>query len=164
MHVDLAHGEEPGQLGHPVEVGGDAAARVVLGGRHRDAIDGGVDADLAAGGGDRREAFVEPFAHVGGVEEDVVVDPAGRFGHAPADGVGDHVARREVLERVDARHHPFAGGVEQDRSLAANGLRHEGLLTRGVRAAPHHRRMELHELDVAQRQARRAARAPCRRR
>ena len=75
---------------------------------------------------------------------------AGRgLGHAPADGSGDDVARREVLERVDTGHHPLAGGVVEDRSFAAHRFGDERLLAGGVRTAPHHRRVELHELDVA---------------
>ena len=92
---------------------------------------------------------VEALAEVGGVEVDVVVDAGRRLGHAPADRGGDDVAWREVLERVDARHHPLAGGVVEDRPLAAHGLADERLLAGGVGAAPHHRRVELHELDVA---------------
>ena len=65
---------------------------------------------------------------------------------------GDDVARREVLERVHAGHHPFAGGVVEDRALAAHGLADQRLLAGGVGAAPQHRRVELDELDVAHRQ------------
>ena len=94
----------------------------------------------------------------------MVVDTARRLGHPPADRRGHDVARREVLLRVDAVHHPLAGAVVEDRALAAHGLADERLLAGRVGAAPQHGRMELDELDVADGAARRAARAPRRRR
>ena len=95
---------------------------------------------------------VEALAHVRGVEEDVVVDAAGRLGHPPADRRRHHVARGEVLLRVHAEHDPLAGAVVEDRPLAADGLADERLLADGVGAGPHHGGVELDELDVAHRQ------------
>ena len=111
-----------------------------------------VDPDRAAGRGDRREALVEALAHRRGVEIDMVAHPTRRLRHPRADRRGDHVARCEVLLRMDTCHHPLAGSVEQDCAFPANGLAHQRLLPTGVGAAPHHRRMELHELHVADRQ------------
>ena len=50
--------------------------------------------------------------------------------------------------------------VVEDRALAAHGLADQRLLADGVGPAPHHGRVELHELDVAHRRARPAARSP----
>ena len=130
----LADGVQAAAARYAVEAGRDATARVVRGRRHRDPVAGRVDADLPAGGGDRREPLVEPLAHVRRVEEHVVVDPARRLGHAPADRRGDDVARREILQRMHALHHPLAGGVVQDRALAAHGFADERLLARRHRA------------------------------
>ena len=97
---------------------------------------------------------MEALAHVRRVEVHVVVDTPGRLGHPTADGGGDHVARCQVLQRMDTGHHPLAGGVVQDRSLATHGLGHQCLLAGCVRAAPQHGGVELHELDVGDRQSR----------
>ena len=59
---------------------------------------------------------------------------------------------------MHAGHHPLAGAVVEDRPLATHRLADERLLAGGVGAAPHHGRMELDELDVADVEARRAAR------
>ena len=83
VHGDLADGVEPGASSvRPSRSATHAAAGVVRGGRDRDPVAGRVDAGRAARRGDRREALVEALAHVGGVEVHVVVDPAGRLGHA----------------------------------------------------------------------------------
>ena len=94
-----------------VEAGDDPAAHVVGRRSDGDAVAGRVDARLPACGRDRREPAVEPLPHVGGVEEHVRVDPGRRLGHPAADRRGDDVAGREVLLRVDARHHPFTRRV-----------------------------------------------------
>ncbi len=67
------------------------------------------------------------------------------------DGLGHHVARREVGERVLVGHEGVPGVVAQDRALAAQRLRQK---------RPRHRRVvqcggvELHELEVGDRGAR----------
>ncbi len=89
----------------------------------------------------------------------MVVDSARGLGHPSADRRCHDVAGSEVVQRVDALHHPLASAVVQDRALAAHGLAHQRLLARGVGPAPQHGRVELHELDVASPAARRAG--PC---
>ena len=145
----LADGVQPGQRGRPVELRRHAAAGVVRRRGDGNPLTRRVDADRTARRRDRREALVEPLAHRRRVEVHVVVDTARRLRHAAADRCRDDVAWREILLRVHARHHAAAGTVVEDRPLAAYRLADERLLADGVRAAPHHRRVELHELDVA---------------
>ena len=54
---------------------------------------------------------------------------------------------------MHAGHHPLAGGVVEDRSLATDRFGHQRLLAESVRAAPHDGRVELDELDVGDGQA-----------
>ncbi len=68
--------------------------------------------------------------------------------HAAHDRLGHDVARREVGERVLVEHEPLAVGIQEDRTLAAHSLGDERLLPLRERAEPHHRRMELDELEV----------------
>ena len=81
--------------------------------------------------------------------------------HALVDRTRDDVARREVGERVDTGHERDAVAVAEHGTLAAQRLREE---------RPRHRRVvqrgrvELDELEIGARDARRAARARCRRR
>ena len=89
---------------------------------------------------------VEPHVRVAGL-----VHPAG-------DRLGDHVARREVGELVHALHEAVALEVDEEGALAAHRLGDQRLLAARVGAEVHHRRVELHELQVAQRRARPAAR------
>ena len=84
--------------------------------------------------------------------------------HPAHDRLGDHVARREVGELVDALHEPVALEVDEERALAADRLGDQRLLAAGVGAEVHHGRVELHELQVARAWRRPAARAPSRRR
>ena len=51
----------------------------------------------------------------------------------------------------DALHEPVALEVDEERALAADRLGDQRLLAAGVGAEVHHRRVELHELQVAQR-------------
>ena len=152
---DLADGVEAGHARCAVEVGDDTAAHVVRGGRDRDAV--------AAPGRCRRRRHaavidgnrvVEPLAHVRRVEVHVVVDAAGASAIRRLIADGDDVARREVFLRVHAGHHPLAGRVVQDRALAAHRLA-DRAPAGPVASGPRHSTvgMELHELDVARRQA-----------
>ena len=77
-----------------------------------------------------------------------VVGPGLR--HPPDDRVRDDVPGRELGHRVHVGHEPHAVGVQQQRTLAAHRLGHQGQLPLHARAEPEHRRVELHELDVAQ--------------
>ncbi len=73
--------------------------------------------------------------------------------HPPGDRLGDDVARREVGELVLALHEPVALEVDEEGALAADRLADQRLLAAGVGAEVHHRRVELHELQVAQHRA-----------
>ena len=146
---DLAGGVEPGHLGQAVGVGLDAA-HVVVGARpDRDRlvnrIDAGVDHRQLARAGQARQDLLR--AEVGQVEEDGAVDAA-PFVDLGLLGTGDDVARREILRgRGVAHHEALALRVAQDAALAAAALGDQDP------AREHRRRVELHELDVLQRQA-----------
>ena len=70
--------------------------------------------------------------------------------HAPGDRLRDDVAGRQVGQLVDALHEPVALPVDEEGTLAAHGLGDQRLLTARVGAEPHHRRVELDELQVAE--------------
>ena len=98
----LADGEEPGQVGSPVEVGDHPAARVVGRRHHRDRLPRDVDAELQAAGMDRREVLHEEgLAEVGGVEPDVV---QAVLLHLEVDRPGHDVARGQLQARVVVGH------------------------------------------------------------
>ncbi len=142
---NLPAGVETGDARPPVEVGEDAAARVVGGGGHRDEVGHRVDPGFAAARHDGGEAGLEGGDRAG-VEEHVV--GAERL-HPPRDGLGHDVARSEVGERVVSRgDDAVAERVDQEGPLAAHGLADERLLAGRVRAEPERRRVELHELEV----------------
>ena len=120
----------------------------MLGRGDRDQLGDRVDAVLAADAEDRREApLPELRAEVAGVEPHVRLPG---LDHPAGDGLGDHVARREVGELVLALHEAVALEVDEERALAAHGLGDQRLLALRVGAEPHHGRVELHELEVAQ--------------
>ena len=70
--------------------------------------------------------------------------------HPAHDRLGDHVARGQVGELVDALHEPVALEVDEEGALAADRLGDQRLLAAGVGAEVHDRRVELDELQVAQ--------------
>ena len=86
-------------------------------------------------------------AQVAGVEQHVV-GPGG--GHLPNYRVGDDVPRGQLRHLVHGGHEPAPVDVEQQRALAPHGLRDERELALGARPQPQDRRVELHELQVAQ--------------
>ena len=127
------------------------AAGVVLRRRDRQELGRRVEPELAAARHDGREPLLEELlAQVTGVEEDVVL---ARLLHPVDDGPGDHVARREVRERVTSLHEPHAVAVDQEGALAAHGLGDERLLAARPRTEPQHGGVELHELDVGHHRA-----------
>ena len=146
---DLAGGEQAGHDGLAVEVGGDAARRVVAGRGDRDQLGHRVDA-VRSGRWRGSSGTASPRivgAEVPGVEPHV---RAALLVHPPRDRLGDHVARREVGELVLALHEAVALAVDQEGALAAHRLGDQRLLPAGVGAELHHGRVELHELQVAQ--------------
>ncbi len=141
----LAGGVEAGDDGVVVaehlglDVGRDAAHRVVRGRHHRHGLVHGVDAEVGARElGDVGELGLEHLgAEVGAVEQHVVLVRAGAatlrdlLHHAAR----DDVARREVLDRGGvALHEPLAAGVAQDRALAARALGEEDAEARRARS------------------------------
>ncbi len=109
----------------------------------------GVDPDRAQRGEDRREPLLPHLgAELAGVEPHVL-GPG--LAHAAHDRLRDDVARGEVGERVLALHERDAGVVEQHRALAAHRLGDQRLLPLRERPEPHHRGVELHELEVGHR-------------
>ena len=83
-------------------------------------------------------ARVEPHVRLPGLD------------HPAGDGLGHHVAWREVGELVLALHEAPSLEVDEERALAAHRLGDQRLLALGVGAEPHHGRVELDELEVAQ--------------
>jgi hypothetical protein len=142
----LASGEQPRQLGAPVDVGDHAAAAVVRTGSHRDRLANGIDAGCLTRSGDGRESARE-VVDAAGVEEDAFVAEHPQPG---VDGAGHHVAGRQVAHRVHACGHRIALTVNQSRALAANRLGDQRPAAAGA-AVVQHRRVELDELDVAHR-------------
>ena len=123
----LAGGVEAGQARAPVEVGDDAADRVVRGRRDRDRLARGV----VAGARERRHQTGEAVA----LDRAQVETGLAAFG----DGARDDVAGRELVGE------PPAAAVEQERALAAQRLREQEAVVeeRG--------RVELDELEVGER-------------
>ena len=106
-----------------VEVGGDAAHRVVGGRLDRHRVGLRLDAEVGPGEvGDVRQFGVDDLlGQVGEIEVDIVlaVDPAALF-DLLIDEAGDHVARSEILERRGvALGEGFAGAVAEDAAFAA---------------------------------------------
>ena len=134
-----------------------------MGGRgDRDRLGDRVDAVGAAGGEDRREAVLPHLgAEVPGVEVHVL---GALLLHPAHDALGDDVAGRQLGQLVLPDHEAHAVGVDQVGALAAYRLGDQRLLALGVRAEEQHGRVELDELQVGDLRARRAARAPRRRR
>ena len=95
-----------------------------------------------------------------GVEVDAGIPGRGQPG---VDGGGDDVAGREVAHRVHAGGDRIALRVKQNRALAAQRLGDQRAPAAGV-AVEQHGRVELDELDVADRHARPTAPAPHRHR
>src|SRR5690606_980984 len=143
---DLAAGVEAGDGRPAVQVGADAAARVVGGRDDRDRFGHGVDAVVPAGGQDGGEAVLPHLgAEVAAVEEHV-----GRAGlpHPVHDPFRDDVAGGELGEGVAPGHEPPAGVVDEVGALAPHGLGDQRLLPPGAFAEPQHGRVELDELQV----------------
>jgi hypothetical protein len=142
---DLTDGEQPRDRGAPVEVGGDATARVVRCGPHRHRLTHGVEAGSSARTDDGRKARGEVL-DTPTVEEQGCI---ARFGQSACHRAGDDVARGEVREGVHTREHRPARGVADDRAGAAQRLGEQGPLARRT-GLEEHRRVELHELEMAQ--------------
>ncbi len=145
---DLARGVEAGQLGEAVGVRFDASHVVVRARADRDRLLDRVDArvdhrQLARA----RKAGEDPLrAEVRQVEQNRPVDAAALVDLRLL-GARDDVAARQVLRRRRvALHEALALGVAQDPALAAAALGDQDP------ARVHRGRMELHELDVLQRQ------------
>mmetsp|Transcript_10585 Transcript_10585/g.20443 ORF Transcript_10585/g.20443 Transcript_10585/m.20443 type:complete len:470 (-) Transcript_10585:482-1891(-) len=143
-------GRRPDHLS--VAVGGDAAHVVVDGGQHGDWLLGHVDA--GEDGRRLRDAWQALGKHlwrqVVEVEVDVVLVGAAAAPFVDLHGhrAGDDVARREVLgRRRVALHEALALRVAQDAALAARALGDQA--ARAVDA----RRVELHKLEVLERQS-----------
>jgi hypothetical protein len=120
----------------------------VAGRRDRDQVGDRVDAVLAAGRQDRGEPPLPLLrAEVPGVQPHVL---GAGLPHPAHDRLGHDVARGEVGQGVHALHHPGAGVVDEERALPAHRLGDQRLLAQRVLTEPHHRRVELHELQVAQ--------------
>ena len=120
----LAGRVQPGQLGPAVEVGDDAAHRVVGRRRHRDRLDGGVEPGILERPDHGREAVPVDRAEVE------------QRRAARSDLTRNHVARSELVGEA------VAAVVEQERAGAAQGFAEEN-----ARAAQSSR-MELDELEV----------------
>ncbi len=135
-----------------LDVGGDAAHRVVRGRHDGHRLDDRVDAQVGAGElGDVGELGLEHLgAQVRAVQQHVVAVRAGAaaLGHLLDHAARDDVARSEVLDgRGVALHEALTAGVAQDRALTAGALGEQDAETGEAG------RVELEELHVLQRQA-----------
>ncbi len=148
----LARGIQPGQFGPPVHVGDNAAAAVMRAGNDRDGLPDRVDAGAPAGGGDGGEPGLEA-RDPARVQEDAPI--AGGL-QPRVDGRGDDVARRQIAHRVNPRRDRHASSVNQHRALTADRLGDQRTPPASALAAgsgEKHRRVELDELEIADRDA-----------
>ena len=107
-----------------------------------------VEAELAAALDDRGEALLEEVgAEVAAVEVDVV---GAGLAHPGDDRPCHDVARGEVGQLVLTLHEAHTLLVDEEGSLAADGLGDERLLTARALAEPEHRGVELDELEVGE--------------
>ena len=135
----------------PVDVGRHAAHRVVRGREDRDRLVVRLDAEVGPGElGDVGQLLVDVLGlEVREVEVDVVAvgAAAAALAHLVGHRPGDHVARRQVLDRRGvALHEALAVLVAQDAALAACGLGQQYAETGQTGG------VELEELHVLQRQ------------
>ena len=148
----LADGVEAVDVGAVVlRADPDPAHRVVRGGRDLDRFLGDVEhLQFQHGLVDARQPLHDGFARqVRDVEPDAAVCGAAAFLDLGVGGQRHAVAGREFLaDRVVAFHEPLPQPVAQDAALAAGGLGDQG--ARGVLRFDDARRVELHELGVAQ--------------
>jgi len=146
---DLPCGEQAGHRGSAVHVGHDTAAAVVRAGHHGDQLPRRIHTGGQAGRRHRRKAP----RHIGDRAR-IEVDTVGPgFGQARLDRRGHHVAGCEITHRMHPSGHRIALCVNQYRPFAAQGLGDQGpppACGPGVE----HGRVELHELDVADGDAR----------
>ena len=143
----LAGRVEAGDVGAAVDVGLDAAHRVVVAGLDVDRFAGDVDAgEVAADEDDLAQRLVDAlFRHDGDVEGDGAVGEAAALVDLGLLGAGDDVARGELhLVRRVALHEALALGVEQVGALAAGALGDQEALAR------QRRRVVLDHLHVHQ--------------
>ncbi len=115
---------EPGQLGAPVEIGDDAAHRVVGRRRHRNRLDGGVEPGILERPDHRREAVPVDRAEVE------------QRRAARSDLTCDDVPRRKLVGET------MAAVIEQERARAAQSFAEEDA------RAPQSGRMKLDELEI----------------
>ena len=145
----LADGVQPGQRRVRVQVGDDAAHRVVGGRRDRDQLARRVEAGLAQRADDVGEVRGVDAAHV---EPDRAL--AGLGAGAPG-------SRARPRRAARARRRSARRRVVQRRALAADRLGDEEALAPGD--ADHGRRVELQQLEVGERGAGLRGRAAARR-
>mmetsp|Transcript_20512 Transcript_20512/g.52063 ORF Transcript_20512/g.52063 Transcript_20512/m.52063 type:complete len:434 (+) Transcript_20512:262-1563(+) len=146
-------GAGPGVEHLALVVGGDASHVVVHRGKHRDGLFGDVHAgEDGSGLGDARQTLGE---HIGRQVVEVEVDVVLVGAHAAPlvdllrHRTRDNIARGEVLRRRGVPlHEALSLRVAQDATLAARALGDQA--ARAVDAS----RVELHELEVLQRQPR----------
>src|SRR5690349_5554795 len=105
----LAAGPDAVEAGAAVRVGEDAAHVEVACRTNGDGRPGRFEAGRAAVTVDGRELLGETFADRGATIE----EGAATGGDLGVDGAGDDIARRELRERVDPRHEPFARRIDQ---------------------------------------------------
>ena len=134
---------ETRQVSAAVEIGADAAHRVMRRGmnwsRLRAKIDSVIQTRLVNA---RKARLYECGAAMRQIQKHVR-RAGGR--HFRDDGARNHVARRQVRKRMVALHEALTGGVDQKCAFAAQRLRQQE-----ARRAFHmqRRRMELHEFDI----------------
>src|SRR5690242_18625074 len=141
----LADAVQPLQRRAAAEIGDDAAHHVVRGRGDRNEIAAGIDSARLADGEYARESFDESAAELARVEVHLAVSLLAE------DGARDDVTRCQLRQSVALDHEALAGGVEENRALAAHGLRDQ--LQRILRRVER-RWMKLNELHVGEPRAR----------
>ena len=139
----LPHGIQATQTGGAIHIGADAAALIVGGGHHRDAVLRHIDPGIQQGLVDVGESLAEELPRLAG---DVQID-AGVAGllDLAVDRPGHDIARGEGFPDIILLHEFLAIGADEHAPLTADGFRDEEALDGGMIEAGG---VELDELHV----------------
>ena len=145
----LARGEQTGQLGTPAHVGQHTAAAVMRARYNRDELTRRVDSGRAARRRNGGKPLLEPVDRAG-----IQVHARVAGGPQPSvDRRGNNVTRRQIAHRVNACGHRIPARINQSGAFAAHSLADQRPAPLSV-AVEQHGRVELNELQVANRRAR----------
>ncbi len=114
----------------------------VSGRSHRDELTARINASLHAYGKDAGKTRGEALTQMSGIKIDLAA-----VLHLAKNGAGHHIARCQLLPRMDFGHEALSLGVQQACSFASHGLGNQGHL--GVTCSQRGG-VKLHELHVQQ--------------